>query len=228
MRILFCNIAWMNYYQGIFPGKDEPENGGSYVEEYDDAHEAFNFQSVHLNQKDTEYEEGDYCLGFVETKTTNGRERNQLHIEKIEGCNLLRNESEVEDVLVIYCAKYPDSFSDETYVVGWYKHATVYRYYEIMSFKFENGQVYEQAYNTIARKENCTLLPRSKRRNTKLWKVPRKKSGAAYGFGQANVWFAQGEEDCPELKRFLKRIIDNIEAYDGENWVDCLKDNIDF
>lgn len=33
MRILFCNIAWMNYYKGIIQGKDEPQNGGSYVKE---------------------------------------------------------------------------------------------------------------------------------------------------------------------------------------------------
>ena len=33
MRILFCNIAWMNYYKGIVWGKDEPQNGGSYVKE---------------------------------------------------------------------------------------------------------------------------------------------------------------------------------------------------
>lgn len=33
MRILFCNIAWMNYYKGIIWGKDEPQNGGSYVKE---------------------------------------------------------------------------------------------------------------------------------------------------------------------------------------------------
>ena len=25
MRILFCNIAWMNYYKGIVWGKDEPQ-----------------------------------------------------------------------------------------------------------------------------------------------------------------------------------------------------------
>lgn len=25
MRILFCNIAWMNYYKGIIQGKDEPQ-----------------------------------------------------------------------------------------------------------------------------------------------------------------------------------------------------------
>ena len=31
LRILFCNIAWMDYYKGIVPGKDEPKGDGSYV-----------------------------------------------------------------------------------------------------------------------------------------------------------------------------------------------------
>jgi len=121
LRILFCNIAWMDYYKGIVKGVDEPRNGGSYVTENGDAHEAYNFASVHLGE-DVGYPEGDYCLGFVETKSTNKNTRNQLNIEKIDGCELCKKESEVDDILVIYCAKYPDSMVQETYVVGWYKH----------------------------------------------------------------------------------------------------------
>ena len=48
MRILFCNIAWMNYYKGIVWGKDEPQNGGSYVKETLDAHEKYNFEAIPL------------------------------------------------------------------------------------------------------------------------------------------------------------------------------------
>ena len=46
MRVLFCNIAWMNYYKGIVEGKDIPQNGGSYVKEQKNAHEAYNFEAV--------------------------------------------------------------------------------------------------------------------------------------------------------------------------------------
>ena len=82
LRILFCNIAWMNYYKGIVPGKDEPKGGGSYVNENLDAHEKYNFDVVPLS-KDAGYTEGEYCLGFVETKSTNGETRNQLKIERL-------------------------------------------------------------------------------------------------------------------------------------------------
>ena len=212
----------MDYYQGIIPGKDEPKNGGAFVQENNDAHEKYNFQSAYLTEKPAGYPDGEYCLGFVETKSTNGKTINQLNIKKIEGCAALKKEQEVDDVLVVYCAKYPDSFANETYVVGWYKHATVYRNYAQINFENEDGTVYEQFYNAIARKEDCTLLPRSLRRKSNTWRVPRKQRGISYGFGQANVWYAQGSDDNPDLKRFLNRIVSLTESYDGENWVDAL------
>ena len=180
MRILFCNIAWMDYYKGIVPGKDEPKNGGSYVKDTKDAHEKYNFKPELLKLKG--FPEGEYCLGFVETKSTSAGKRNQLNIEKIEGCSDLKNDTEVDDVLVVYCALYPDSFDKETYVVGWYKHATVYRRYEKLEFDTEASdnersdnesaadEKYIQLYNAIALKEDCVLLPRSQRRKT-FWKA---------------------------------------------------------
>ncbi len=218
MKVLFCNIAWMDYYKGVMDGIDIPKNGGSFVAETMDAHEAYNFEAVALTEEDG-YPVGEYCLGFVETKTTNGKDRNQLKIEKIAGCELCKNEAQVDDVLVIYCAKFPDSSVQETYVVGWYKHATVYRNYETLSFSDGNDGVFYQDYNAIALKENCVLLPRSARRKT-MWKVPRKNNGVSYGFGQANVWFASGREENENLDKFLERLETQINKYAEENWID--------
>lgn len=220
MRILFCNIAWMNYYKGIIQGKDEPQNGGSYVKDNLDAHEKYNFDAVSLTNE-SGYPDGEYCLGFVETKSTNKETRNQLRIENIYGCETLSKENFAEDVLVIYCALYPDAVEKETYVVGWYKHATVYRNCEVMRFSSEDEEgYYDQAYNAIARKEDCVLLPRASRRKANTWKVPRKSKGVAYGFGQSNVWFAQGREENKLLDQFLNRIVKQIEEYNGKNWLD--------
>lgn len=209
MRILFCNIAWMNYYKGN-DGKDQPRNGGSFVDETGDAHEKYNFEAVTLSSDCTNYPDGKYCLGFVETKQTNDKS-NDMHIEKIDGCAMMKDEQAVDDVLVIYCAKFPFSQSEETYVVGWYNHATVYRTYERMDF---DG--YIQFFNAIAKKEDCVLLPRADRRNPKLWKVNRKKKGVGYGFGQSNMWYASEEKAKP----FVERLVRQIEEYDGENWID--------
>ena len=91
MRILFCNIAWMKYYNGI-THDDKPVNGGSWVKENENAIECLNF---------TPYNDRIYC-GYVSTKSNRGN-RNQLHIEKLEG--ITKEDNIAEDVLVIWVAK---------------------------------------------------------------------------------------------------------------------------
>ena len=90
MRILFCNIAWMKEYRGNEDGKDTPLNGGSYVDETGDAHEKYNFTPVNMEGR-----EGLYCLGFFETKSHNGKDVNQMRIENIAGCELLKDRKSV-------------------------------------------------------------------------------------------------------------------------------------
>ena len=219
MKILFCNIAWMKRYDGNEDGTDPPHGGGEYVERTGNAHEKYNFTpiSFSFNEKDPEEE---YCVGFVETKSTNGAESNQLNIEKITGNKKDKKADVVEDVLVIYCALYPFSSTNETYIVGWFHNAEVFRKYQKLEF-FDDADeiVYEQYYNAISKSENCVLLPESTRRN-QMWRVPRKRKGMSFGFGQANVWFAQGADENPKLQDFLERIVKQIEEYKGENLVD--------
>ena len=206
MKIVFCNIAWMKEYRGNEDGNDIPINGGSYVKKTGDAHEKYNFFPVQL-----EDEEEMYCLGFYETKSHNGKNVNQMHIENIVGCELCKNEEAVEDVLVIYCAKHPAH--NFTTVVGWYKHATVYRYYQ--EIEFGEGDI--QNFNAIAKANDCVLLPTGTRSKVLEWKVPRKIGGCAYGFGRANVWYAR--EEVEGLKDYLDRLLMQIEKYNGENWI---------
>lgn len=221
MRILFCNIAWMDYYKGNTK-KDSPKGGGSYVEEMHDGNEIYNFMGEEIRFDDDFFPEGNYCLGFVETKTTNGDKRNQLHIEKIDGCELCKNDESVSDVLVIYCATHPSH--GFTTVVGWYKKATVFRHYQNIELTQPDGSIYEQSCNAIAKKEECVLLPRIERSQITKWKVPRKKGGISYGFGRANVWFAQEQNDNSNLRGYLNKLVSQIENYSGENWIDKYSD----
>jgi hypothetical protein len=199
----------MKNYRGCSES-DMPINGGKYVSDTHDAHEAYNFEAIYLNGSDDEY-----CLGFVETKTTNGKYRNQLHIEKI-GNQSDKDIKELDDVLVVWCAK--SDCLDFTSIVGWYKNATVFRYYN--EVEFEDG--YKQNYNIIAKAEDCVLLPVNVRSRRALWYVPRKgkKNGPSYGFGQANIWFANESDKNINLKNYLHKIINQINNYDGENLID--------
>lgn len=211
MRILFCKIASMKHYKGVQEGIDEPHNGGSYIAENCDGGEVYNFDAISLEGK-----EGKYCLGFVETKSTRKERQNELHIENIRGCESLKNEKAVEDVLVVWCATQKDENTDKNkaVIVGWYQHATVYRRRDIDQGE-ENQNVDDDGdYYVKAKVEDCVLLPEEVR-SLKEWEAPVAQKWG-YGFGQALVWYARNENAEPYLKKLVKQ----IQEYDGENWID--------
>lgn len=204
MRILFCKISSMKYYKGACE-KDVPLYGGKFVEENGYGHEEFNFLPVEM-EGESELE----CMGFVEPKSNKGR-RNSFHIEKIEGCEAMAKEPFVDDVLVVWCAK--RDRGDVT-VVGWYKNATVYRDLQDWVIMFANGEEENRGYNIRAKADDCTLLPEPER-NRHIWSIPSAKYTKTFGFGQSMVWYPNE----PESKVFVERLINNIDDYDGENWI---------
>ena len=185
--ILFCNIAYMKYYD-IDEHNEIPVNGGAYVKDTKDALEKYNFHFCNDG----------FIRGFVETKYVNGYKGEdsrpkELHIEKINGSH--KNKDEINNVMVVFCAKNPDKAINTSVIIGWYKNATVYR----------NRKTYvERQYNIITKQENSFLLPESLR----TFKIPRaSKSNNYLGFGQANVWYANKEEHI----NFVKKVINYIE-----------------
>lgn len=202
MRILFCKVSCMKYYKGA-SDKDIPYNGGSYVAEHGYGHEEYNFEPVDFDDEKT------YCLGFVETKSTLRSQRNELHIENISGCEMMKNDEFIEDVLVVWCAT---TDLNETSIVGWYKNATVFRNYEEQ--EFENG--YIQHFNVIAEKNNCVLLP-EEQRHRHIWDAPVAKK-RTYGFGQSMIWYAREEK----AQTYISKLVMNINGYSGNNWVDLV------
>ena len=202
MRILFCNIARMKYYKGIVPGVDEPKFGGAYVAQTGDAGEQYNFAPL---KTDT----GEFCFGMVETKSTSGGKSNQLHIERLEGVSC--SSDEANGVLVVWCATH---HHNEAVVVGWYRNATVLRNYDRIRIDYEDGGWEEQIYNVLADAGDCVLLPEGER-NRRCWWVPRKRVTRSFGFGQANVWFAEEES----AEDYVHALSEQIKQYQGENWL---------
>ena len=126
-------------------------------------------------KEESGYPKGEYCLGFVETKSTNKETRNQLRIEKIYDCEGMNEETSVDDVLVVCCALYPDAIEKETYVVGWYKHATVYRNCKVMRFLSDTEEeYYDQAYNAIAKKERLRAAAKRSKAKSKYMESTKK------------------------------------------------------
>jgi len=206
MLTLFCKISAMKYYKGACE-KDQPYNGGKFVLENGYGAEQYNFLSVEVEGV------GELCLGFVETKTNPAKgSPNDLHFEKIKGCETLKNEDSVDGVLVVWCAT---TALNETSIVGWYRNATIFRTYQ--ECEFDTGDV--QLYNVIALKENCVLLPQGER-HRHIWDAPVAKV-RTFGFGQSMIWYAS--EDAAQ--KYIIDITDQIENYKGENWIDrCAED----
>ena len=206
--IIFARIADMKYYKGI-TDIDSPENGGSYVKDTGMAHECYNFDVV----KDQEGNE--FCLGFTMLMGSSKIKDSQLHIEKIVGCELYKKEEVVEGVTVVWVSK--SQRSKTMRVVGFYKNATVFREYQ--SADFDNG--YVQAYNFVADKKDCVLLPYSERHSNSVWYVPAsQKNGASFGFGRSNIWYAGSNTRNEKEIQYVERMLDSIEHYQGENWIE--------
>lgn len=198
MKILFCKIAHMKYYKGVKEYDDKPYNGGSFVHENGYGYEEYNFKTFNVDGTKK-------CLGFVEPKSTNGS-RNNLHIEKIEGCESCKNDDFVEDVLVVWCAT---ADTNECVIVGWYKNATVFRQ---LQYDKEN----DRDYNVIADAADCVLLPNDGTRRMLKWRAASVKYKKTYGFGQSLVWYPIQKE----AENYISALLGNIENFDGKNWLD--------
>ncbi|MCB2168144.1 MAG: DUF3883 domain-containing protein [Deltaproteobacteria bacterium] len=101
-RMVYCNVGWMNKYQGL--AKDKISGGGQFVSDTGYGHEMFNF----LPHKG-------FMYGYVQpTKET-------IRIERL-GADT--EDSFIENILVVWVAKQPAGGSR---IVGWYQNATVYK-----------------------------------------------------------------------------------------------------
>lgn len=208
--IIFARIAEMKYYRGI-TNHDKPYGGGSYVSNTGMAHECYNFAPVEdvVSSKK-------FCLGFAMASGTTG----QIHIEKLNGCEALKKEDRIEGAIVVFCATSPGSKTMR--VVGFYKNATIYRNLQEIEFNTTmEDEIYCQNFSFMAEKKDCVLLPYTERHSNSKWYVPANgKRGASFGFGRSNIWMASNALNNPKLKTYVEHMIDSIERYDGENWMD--------
>ena len=102
-------------------------------------------------------------------------------------------------------------------VVGFYQHATVFRYHQWVYF----SDGYEQCYEFVAEAKDCVLLPYQVRHSDSRWYVPTSsRNKAAFGLGRSSIWYAgSGDADEAEIN-YVERMIQSIEGYSGENWME--------
>jgi len=106
--LFFCNIGWMNRYEGLKGRPDKIVGGGSWVTKNNEGGEVCNFLTA---------DDGN-VYGHVET-IKKKLDRN-IHIESVGGTG-----DRVCGVDVVWTATDPDGKGRR--VVGWYKNATIFR-----------------------------------------------------------------------------------------------------
>lgn len=183
-KMIFFNIGWMDFYQGLDEG-DSLKNGGLHNESYKWGGEILNFKPFEKKM-----------YGYVQPKVSEGQEHRSstIRIERLEP----EAEESVSGVLVVWTATDPDHGG--TYVIGWYKNATVYRDWQKDPKGSERKyKRHSLGHYTKAAEKDCTLLPRYER----TLRVPRKGPGS---MGRSNVWFAEEADD------FKQQVLDLIDG----------------
>jgi hypothetical protein len=166
MRVIFCNVTYLRYYDGRVVGELKPQKGGRWVQENEDAHEKWNF--LNMDGK---------CYGYVQGNSE------KMHIEKLD--KVYSQQEEADDIVVVWCASNDEN---KTVVVGWYEHATVYRYLQDLPTTPVTG--IERCYWFCTDADNAFLLPEKDR----VLEIGRaSKTGSGTGFGQQNYWYAESQ-----------------------------------
>ena len=169
----------MTHYKGNTK-KDQIVGGGSWSN--DDKHEAFNFSPIKGK-----------CYGYVQPVRWGAISLNRIGDDYKSDL--------IKDVTVVWIATHPKAKG--TYIIGWYKNATVFSKFQESNMPARNNY----AYNIVAKEEDCTLLPLDQR----TFLIPRAKDSNKGFLGQSNVWYA----DSPDTKvrKFRQDVLDYIQHF---------------
>ncbi len=185
MAIIVFNIGWMTNYNGL--ENDNIMNGGAFIGERGFGGEIFNYSPF----------EG-YMYGYVQPS---GRGDYNSRIIRIERLGAPSGDSSIDGVLVAWSARKPEG---GTYLVGWYKNATIFRRFQDPpegARRVHEGE--PLGYYVKVSADDCILLPP----NERILKVPRAndpENQGRGGIGQANVWFAGNLIFRQQLNQFIE------------------------
>lgn len=175
-NIIFCRGGYMKYYRGITEDDSEILKGGKYNEEGNIGHECFNFYTCSDGK----------CYGFVQVKHAGN-----LNIDLIASdTNKFKttDRAYIDGVTVIFIANYK--------VVGYYKNARAYRLMQ----KRENITEGGNDYYFVCDSKDAVLIEEKEREN---YTIPKKQKN---WMGQANIFYAQKEENYKEIINLLNKL----------------------
>ncbi len=180
-KIIFFNVGWMDFYSGVL--NDNIKGGGSYVKAIGWGHEIFNFKEFESNY-----------YGYVQPKIDNKyKSECVIKLEKIGGS---KADDKIDNVYVVWTATNPNKVG--TYIIGWYKNATVFR--KMQKLPMKSNRIWNNTnigFYATAKINNSKLLKNDER----LFQVIR---GKKNWMGQSNVWYAESNLE------YRKQVFDYI------------------
>lgn len=177
MSTLFCNVGWMEAYEGL-QGSDTIQGGGSFVAIEGRGHEICNFTDV-----------DGQLFGYVQPP---GK---QIDIDRIGADD---KQDSISGVTVVWTATRPKALGGGTAIVGWYRDATVYRDYQRHNSIPADLQI--NGVDGYWIKANAKTSHLIEDVDARSFDIPRQVKG---GMGQSNVWYADSVEASSLVKRVL-------------------------
>lgn len=171
--VVFVNIGWMVKYNG--PSSNDPTLGNfGFLKTDTVGHEAWNFKP--LRNK---------VYGYVPRSA-------QIRIERLGGG---RREDRLDGVTVVWLARNPRD--KRTYVVGWYKNATVYR--NSNTINLARSKAFTVGYQIEAPADLATLLAPDAR----IFPIPTAKKPG--NLGQSPVWYGKDDSFRASVRNYITK-----------------------
>jgi hypothetical protein len=190
--MLFLRIGWMRFYEGL-SDDDQIHGGGAFVREHGYGHEMFNF--LPFNGR---------MYGYV--RPTGGGADSEfvdgagIKLERV--VTAAKRDRELPGVLVVWVSSPPEG---GTFIVGWYRNATVCREHQSPPNGSNRDHKGEQfGYYVSAAAEDIRRLEATAR-NFPFPYI--QKDG--WGIGQSNVWYADKLEQSRALRLSVLRYIES-------------------
>lgn len=183
--MIFLRIGWMERYRGQTVA-DQIVGGGAFVVEHGYGHEMFNFQPC-----------DEHVFGYVQPPGTayNGELGAGININRLGASS---KDDSISGVIAVWVATSPQGGS---FIVGWYKNATIYRHWQAPPPEANRRYKEEEfGYYVSAASSDATLLSPDER----IFQVPRGEGG----IGQANVWYADSPDAHRQFRSNVLRYLD--------------------
>lgn len=201
MNLIFFNIGWMKSYCG------EDNIWGNFKflaqqKEEDNklAHEKWNF-----------FPYNGICYGYVPLKWQHNDTPPKMNIQRVNKSAT----DKLEDVTVVFISKNP--LDNITYIIGWYRHATLYRQFQKRPRQKEVSEknIY---YAASAQAEDIVCLSENERN----FEVPTaQKMGKHKGYGETPIWYLDTKEIQPyrrKVEKYINEFTPNIDLEKINLW----------